>query len=384
MKLHFTAAEASGDLLARETMEAIRERDPDVEFVGIGGVEMAKLGIVSPIDISPLSIVGLFDGLKVYGTVLELADAAADHIIEARPDAAVLVDSWGFCVRVGERVRARAPDIRLVKLVGPQIWATRPGRARILAKTFDQVLCIHAMELPFYEGLDIEASTISVPAFSRGSPGDKTAFCRENGLDPEKPILLVLPGSRGSELRRVAPALMKAAELAIKRVPGLQVVVMPAEPIWNGFQIAFPHAAQNMTVLEPGRSSNDAMAAANYALACSGTVTSELALQGTPMLAAYKLGWMTWLAAKYVLYKHKHITLMNIAAGDTEIVPEFVQADMKPDAMADVAVKMLQDPAARDAQTEAQHAALRAMGHGERPAADRAAIAIIEGILKSA
>ncbi|MEL6957281.1 MAG: lipid-A-disaccharide synthase, partial [Pseudomonadota bacterium] len=166
---------------------------PDTEFVGIGGLEMAKLGIISPIDISPLSIVGLFDGLKVYGTVLELADAAADHIIKAEPDAAILVDSWGFCVRVGERVKARAPGIRLVKLAGPQIWATRPGRAKSLARTFDQVLCIHAMELPYYENLDIEATTIGVPALSRGTPGSKEAFCQRSGLDPEKPILLVLP-----------------------------------------------------------------------------------------------------------------------------------------------------------------------------------------------
>ncbi|MEM9739924.1 MAG: lipid-A-disaccharide synthase [Pseudomonadota bacterium] len=377
MKLHFTAAEASGDLLARETMEAIRGRVPEAKFVGIGGLEMAKLGIVSPIDITPLSIVGLFDGLKVYGTVLELADAAADHIIDAMPDAAVLVDSWGFCVRVGERVKARAPDIRLVKLAGPQIWASRPGRARILAKTFDQVLCIHAMELPFYEGLEIEASTIGVPAFSRGKPGDKAAFLSRTGLSPDKPLLLVLPGSRGSELRRVTPALMETARLTQAGSPDLQVVVMPAESIWDSFQAQYPDAERNMTVLAPGSPGNDAMAAADYALACSGTVTSELALQGTPMLVAYKLGWMTWAVAKYFLYQHKHITLMNIAAGDRTIVPEFIQMAMRPEDMAATAISMIRDPNACKTQVEAQFAALEAMGHGERPAPQRAADAIL-------
>ncbi|MEO0786743.1 MAG: lipid-A-disaccharide synthase [Pseudomonadota bacterium] len=380
MKLHFTAAEASGDLLARETMEAIRAMAPDTEFVGIGGLEMAKLGIISPIDISPLSIVGLFDGLKVYGTVLELADAAADHIIEAHPDAAILVDSWGFCVRVGERVKARAPDIRLVKLAGPQIWATRPGRAKSLARTFDQVLCIHAMELPYYENLNIEATTIGVPALSRGRPGSKEAFCQRSGLDPDKPILLVLPGSRGSELRRVAPALMEAAHLAKSKKPALQLVVMPAEPIWEGFQQMFPDAPQEMIVMAPDQPANDAMAAADYALACSGTVTSELALQGTAMLVAYKLGWLTWGVAKYGLYKFNHITLMNIAAGDIGIVPEFVQADMKPAAMADTALAMLSDDTARARQVESQFEALKAMGHGEAPASERAAKAILGGL----
>lgn len=380
MKLHFTAAEASGDLLALETMRAIASREPNAEFVGIGGMEMAKQGIVSPIDIAPLSIVGLFDGLKVYGTVLKLADAAADHIIEAEPDAAVLVDSWGFSVRVGERVKARAPHIRLVKLVGPQIWATRPGRARILAKTFEQVLCVHAMEVAYYDGLDIEASAIGVPAFSRGASGDKRAFIEQTGLDADKPILLVLPGSRGSELRRVAPSLIEAAEIVSAELPDIQIVVMPAETVATAFREQFGELGQGAKVLPAGSPQNDAMAAADYALACSGTVTSELALQGTPMLAAYKLGWMTWVAARYVLYQHKHITLMNIAENDTTIVPEFVQAEMKPEAMAREAIRMLTDPSARWKQVERQFAALKAMGHGDRPAPERAAQAILEGL----
>ena len=380
MKLHFTAVEASGDLLARETIEEIQALRPGTQVLGIGGMEMAKLGIASPIDIAPLSIVGLFDGLRVYSTVLKLADAAADQIIESRPDAAILVDSWGFSVRVGERVRARNPSLRLVKLVGPQIWATRPGRARILARTFDQVLCVHNMELPYYEGLDIEASAIGVPALSRGRPGDKRAFCERHGLDPDRQILLVLPGSRDSELRRVAPALLEAARLARAALPRLQLVVMPAESVWEAFGEAFPDTRASMVMAAPGEPQNDAMAAADYALACSGTVTSELALQGTPMLVAYKLGWLTWAAAKYVLYKHKHITLMNIAAGDTQVVPEYVQGELNGADMAGMAVSMLGDPAARAAQVDAQFGALKAMGQGEDPASQRAARAILAAL----
>ncbi|MEO1359957.1 MAG: lipid-A-disaccharide synthase, partial [Pseudomonadota bacterium] len=112
--LYFVAAEPSGDLLVRETIEAIKAVNPDITVSGIGGGELQKIGIVSPIDVTPLSIVGLFDGLKVYGTVLKLVDEAVEAIIKAAPDAVVLVDSWGFMVRIAQRLRQRAPDIKII------------------------------------------------------------------------------------------------------------------------------------------------------------------------------------------------------------------------------------------------------------------------------
>ena len=131
-RIFMVAGEASGDLLAREVVEAIRQKSDDVVFAGIGGRELAAVGIHSPFDISPLSILGFAEGIRAYGTVVKLADAAADAIVDFKPDAVVLVDSWGFMLRVAQRVRARAPHIRLIKLIGPQVWATRPGRAKTL------------------------------------------------------------------------------------------------------------------------------------------------------------------------------------------------------------------------------------------------------------
>ena len=379
MKLHFTAAEASGDLLARETMEAIRTRMPGCEFSGIGGREMARLGITSPFDIAPLSVLGFIEGIKAYSTVTRLADQAADHIIAAAPEAAVLVDSWGFCLRVGQRVRARAPEIRLVKLAGPQIWATRPGRAKTLAETFDQVLCLHTMELDFYKGLPIEAVHIGVPALARGKPGDKARFCAAHGLSPDKPILLVLPGSRLSEIRRVAPALVEAA-LAVKRErPDVQLVAMPAESVGDAFRETFDSELEAFSLADPVDFHEDAMAAADLALVCSGTVTSEVAVQGTPMLVGYRLGALSYFMAKQV-YRPTHITLVNIAGGDQAIVPEFVQDELRADRLAGAATALLEAPDRLAAQVTAQNEALTAMGYGEQPAPERAAEAILAGL----
>lgn len=383
MKLHITAAEPSGDLLSREVAEALRAREPGVEMVGIGGPELASIGIDSPFDISPLSILGLVEVLKAWPMVARLADAAADHIIEHDPDAAILTDSWGFNIRVGQRVRARAPHIRLVKLAGPQIWATRSGRARTLAETFDQVLCLNALELPHYQPLDIEADLIGNPALTREMAGDGAAFRGRHGLDPSRPVLLVLPGSRASELANVAPALMDAARRIVEDRPDVQWVAAPAPSIAAGFREVFADVSGQCLICDAPEERYDAMAAADLALACSGTVTSELAVQGTPMMVGYKVGWMTWALAKYVLYKHVHITILNIASGDQAIVPEFVQARLDPASISKLALEWLSMPGFLAAQSVRQTEALTAMGQDEVPAPERAAEAILDGLARA-
>ena len=204
-RVFLVAAEPSGDLLARETAEALKDRDPGIELCGIGGRELAKIGLESAIDIAPLSILGLFEGLKAYGTVVKLADAAADAIVDAAPDAVVLIDSWGFMLRVAQRVRARDPKIKLIKLVGPQVWATRPGRAKTLAQTVDHLICIHQMETPYYEPHGLPVTVMGNPALSRTERGDGARFRASIGVSDKDQIVLVLPGSRPSEIKRVAP-----------------------------------------------------------------------------------------------------------------------------------------------------------------------------------
>ena len=377
-RLYFVAAEPSGDLLARETIEALRKTHSDLEVFGIGGKELAKVGIVSPIDVSPLSIVGLFDGLKVYGTVLKLADAAVASIIEAAPDAVILVDSWGFMVRVAARLRARAPTIKIIKLVGPQVWATRPGRAKKLAAYVDHLICIHHMETAFYEPYGLAVTVMGNPALSRTERGDGARYRKKVDLAEDDKLVLVLPGSRPREIIRVAPALVEAAWLLKSENPELTVTIAPAQDVREQFIAAFPDIKKWAYLPDPEEVTADIMAAADFALACSGTVTSELAVQGTPFLVGYKTGALTWFIAKTFLYKPNHITLLNIAADDSEIAPEFLQAELEPGRMAAFANGLLEDRGARDAQIEAQNKALSRMGERDEPAAKIAAQAILD------
>ena len=377
-RIYMVAAEPSGDLLAREVVEDIRKRLPDAHISGIGGSELASVGIKSAIDISPLSILGFFEGLKAYGDVVRLADAAAAAIIADKPDVVVLVDSWGFMLRVAQRVRLQAPDIRLVKLVGPQVWATRPGRAKTLASLVDHILCIHDLEVPFYEPFGLKTTVIGNPAISRHVQGDAVGFRQTHHIPATDKIVLVLPGSRPSEIKRVAPELVEAARKLKSNDPSLNIVFMPASNVASQFADAFPGLSDWALVSSDAGIRYDAMAAADLALACSGTVTTELAMQDTPMIVAYKTGWITWALARGLLYSKTHITLLNIVSDDQEIVPEFVQTRHQADDIATKAQAWLDNPSELAAQLNRQRKALERMKEGDRDASEIAAVVILE------
>ena len=377
-RVYLVAAEPSGDLLARETAEALRALSPEIHIDGIGGRELAKIGITSPIDIAPLSILGLFEGLKAYGTVVKLADAAADAIIAAKPDAVILVDSWGFMLRVAQRVRAHDPNIKLIKLVGPQVWATRAGRAKTLAAAVDHLICIHHMEAPYYDPFDLPVTIMGNPALSRTEMGDGAAMRAQIGVSGDDKLLLVLPGSRPSEIKRVGPVLVEAAWIMKSEDPDLTVMMAPAPEVREQFETAFPGIKKWARLADESDRMVDVMAAADYALACSGTVTSELAVQGTPFLVGYKTGWITWALGRYFLFKPNHITLLNIAADDSDIVPEFIQTKLKAIALAQEAQSILTDETRRQAQIDAQNKALSRMGERDEAASEIAAKAILD------
>ncbi|WP_370171212.1 MULTISPECIES: lipid-A-disaccharide synthase [Hyphomonas] len=377
-RIYMVAAEPSGDLLAKEVVEKIRLDSPEAHISGIGGRELKSVGIDSPVDVSPLSILGFFEGIKAYGDVVRLADEAAAEIIKDTPDVVVLVDSWGFMLRVAQRVRAQAPDIRLVKLVGPQVWATRSGRAKTLASTVDHLLCIHDLEVPFYEPFGLKTTVIGNPAISRHVEGNGQRFREANGIHGDRQLVLVLPGSRPSEIKRVAPALVNAAQQLKRDNPELSLVFMPSENVSKYFKSSYSDVGDWALISDDAESRYDAMAAADLALACSGTVTTELAMQDTPMIVAYRTGWITWALARGLLYKKTHISLLNIVSDDQEIIPEFVQTRQKPELIASVAQQWLSDPKLLASQLARQRVALEKMKEGERDASEIAASVILE------
>jgi lipid-A-disaccharide synthase len=377
------AGEASGDALGAELARALRSRlgTSQVRFVGVGGVRMAAEGIESPFDIAQLSVFGLVEGLLAYPRVVARVRDAVALAARERPDIAVLIDSWGFTLRVAHGLRRLDPAMTLVKYVAPQVWASRPGRAKTLARAVDHLMTIHSFDAPLFEREGLQTSFVGNPTLARETPLAQPARLRAAiGARPDDPILLLAPGSRPSEIERMMPPFEDAAARLMAERPTLRVVIPAAPTVAAAIRArleAWPHPP---IVIEDEALKADAMRAASVALACSGTVTTELAMAGCPMVVAYRLSPVTHALAK-VLIRTPFIVLINVAAGEM-IVPELIQHDCNGPALARALAERLDDPALSARQVAAQDAALVRMGRGGPDPSEKAA-EVVAGLLEA-
>jgi lipid-A-disaccharide synthase len=370
------AAEASGDTLGASLARAMRARAPGARFVGVGGPKMAIEGVESPFDIAELSVLGLLEGLAAYPKVVRRVRETVALAAREKPDIAVLIDSWGFTLRVAQGLRKLDPDLPLVKYVGPQVWASRPGRARTLAATVDLLLSIHGFDAPYFEAEGLKTIPVGNPALARDFSGADAARLRARlRVGPKDPILLILPGSRPGEIKRLAEPLGEAALRLKANRPNLQLVIPVAAPVADLVRQETAAWAVQPVLIEDEAGKADAFVGATAALACSGTVTTELALAGCPMVVCYRLGHVTHAILKRLI-RTRYITLFNVAAG-REIAPELVQDACTPEALASAAAPLLDDPARRRMQAEQQAAALDLMGRGQGDPSERAAEAVL-------
>jgi lipid-A-disaccharide synthase len=337
---------------------------------------MRERGAMSDVDMSGLAVLGFVDGLKAFSRVKRAVQQAGEAIVKADPDSVVLIDSWGLMWRLARFLKLRGHRAKLLKLVGPQVWATRPGRARVLARWTDHLLCIHAFEEPYYEAWGLPMTVIGNPALHRMRKGDAEVFRAGRGLPDDMRIVGLLPGSRPSEIRRVAPVLVEACSRLAKSRNDLIFVCVAADSVAELLRARsgtwpFPH----VLVSDEGQKS-DAFAAMEVAIACSGTVTTELAAQGVAVVIGYRLGWATWAMARLFLMRSRFITLLNVAAG-REVAPEFVQTRLTAANVASAANRLLSDPDALRRQRAGQREALKIMAGSGRPAAVIAAETIL-------
>lgn len=375
--VYIVAAERSGDLLGAGLVRALREQAGDrIQLAGVGGQALAAEGIDSAVDIAGLSILGFFDGLKSLGLLKrKVADTVAD-ILRVKPDMVVLIDSWGFMLRVAQGVRAADPSIQLVKYVGPQVFATRPGRARTLAHTVDHLMTILSFDAPYYEPHGLPVTFVGNPTLDRMPTGDGPSFRQRHGLTADQDVLLVLLGSRSSEIRRLWPSFEGAVRRLLSHRENLQPVFLVAEPVRD---LLLPKLEEGGWLHVGEDEKADAFAAADMALACSGTVVTELATVGVPTVTGYRLGWLTWAIMRGLrVMKAPFISLVNIAAGRL-LVPEFVQTQCRPGPLAGAVEALLDDPQRRASlQTELMAATRELRGEGD---ASRRAAETVLGLL---
>jgi len=379
LKIMLVAAEASGDALGAGLAGALRTRlGADVAFVGVGGPRMAEQGVQSPFDIAELSIHGWLEGMKAYGLVKRrVADTVALGVAE-RPDAVVLIDSWGFTIRVAKALRAVLPGVPLVKYVGPQVWASRPGRAKTLAAAVDHLLALYAFDAPWFEREGLPTTVVGSQALHVDMSGaDPAAFRAEQGIATDAPLLVVLPGSRPSEIRLMTPV-YEAAIVRLKAAdPALEVAVVAAGTVAADVTARVATWPFRAHLVGEDRK-YAAMRAATVALATSGTVSTELALAGAPTVIAYRFQPLSYAIMK-PFFTGKYATLFNHAA-DEEIARELIQNDATPEKVAVEVARLLGDPEARRLQAERQTAALDRMGREGRDPSEIAADAVLRVI----
>lgn len=375
MKIMLVAAEASGDALGAGLAEALRRRRPETSFVGVGGPKMAAQGIQSPFDIAQLSILGWLEGLRAYKRVkARVADTVAMAVKE-RPDAVVLIDSWGFTIRVAKGLRQALPGVPLIKYVGPQVWASRPGRAKTLAASVDHLLALYSFDAPWFEAEGLPTTVVGSQALHVDmASADGVRFRASRGIAPDAALLLVLPGSRPSEISRMIPVYEQAVATLKAADPALQVAVVAAGTVAHDVAAevgAWPFRVHLVQEAEK----YDAMRSCDVALATSGTVSTELALAGAPMVISYRFGAISYAIMK-PFFTGKFATLFNTAA-DEMIAPELIQNDATGPKLAAAVSHLLVDTNARVDQARRQSAALDLMGREGRDPSEIAAEAVL-------
>ncbi|MDD4879882.1 MAG: lipid-A-disaccharide synthase [Candidatus Omnitrophica bacterium] len=371
-KIMIIAGEASGDLHGSSLALALKEIEPDVKLVGMGGEKMVKAGLQSFQDIKDLSVIGILEILSSLKKFKDAFNLLVRKLDSEKPDAVVLIDYPEFNLRFA--IEAKKRGIPVIYYISPQIWAWRKGRVNTVKKYVDKMIVILGFEKDFYakEGVNVEfvghpLLDVVKPSFGRDE------FLKKYGLEPAFKVIALLPGSRLTEIERNLPIMLKAAKRIKDRFGNTQfILAKPAEIKVSAYEKILKRAPLKPAIVEGYP--YDCINAAELALVASGTATIETMILEKPMLIIYKVSLLTWLVGK-LLVKVPNIGLVNIIAGE-RIVPELVQFDATPSNISSEVSSLFSSPE----KTEAMKARLAAVkaGLGGPGASRRAAEMILK------
>ncbi|WP_439156404.1 lipid-A-disaccharide synthase [Yoonia sp.] len=367
MRVFVIAGEASGDKLGAALMAGLRQLRPDVSFDGVGGPLMQAQGLVSRFAMDELSVMGLAEILPKYRALKARIRQMADAVLDTRPDVLITIDSPDFCLRVARRVKAHS-NIRTVHYVAPTVWAWRPGRAAKMARHIDHVLALFPFEPPYMQAAGMDCDFVGHPVVS-----DPVASPDAAAAIGEGTVVLVLPGSRKGEVGRLADRFGEAVGLIAASVQDARFVIPTTGGVHDLVREKVADWPVPVTVLPPGSADKAAwFKRADVALAASGTVSLELAANGTPMVIAYDMAPLSRVIISRML-RIDTVTLVNLVS-DTRVVPEFIGKACQPGPIADAVLDVLAHP---DAQNAAMALTMARLGQGGEAPGLRAARAVL-------
>jgi len=370
------AGETSGDTLGAALIESLRARFPAAEFAGVAGPKMKAAGCVAWHGIDELAVMGITEVITHLPRLMRLRSGLRRQILDWRPDVFVGVDYKEF--NLGLARQLKRAGLTTVQYVSPQVWAWRQGRVRTIGESVDLVMCLFPFEPDFYREHGVRAAFVGHPLADQIPLEVDRASARATlGIGPEDRVLAVLPGSRRSEVEKLADVFAGAAELLAARVPRLvSIAPMVTPALRELFAARCAEHAPNARIRALDGQARLALAAADVVLVASGTATLETALFGRPMVVAYKLGRITaFLLRTLGLVKIQHFSQPNLLAGKT-LVPEFFQEAASAGNLADALLHWLEHPeevAQVRREFAAIHTRLRCNG-AERAAAEMGAL----------
>jgi lipid-A-disaccharide synthase len=376
LKIFIVAGEHSGDQLGFKLMRALKAATGGaVRFQGIGGDAMQREGLESLFPLADIAVMGILPVIRRLPSLLARIDETAQAARQCQPDVLVLIDSPDFTHRVARRVRRDLPHLPVVDYVSPTVWAWRPGRARKMRAIIDHVLAILPFEPAAHERLGGPLCTyVGHPLIERLDelrPCGEEAELRDNGV----PTILLLPGSRRSEIRRLMSDFGAAAALAAERLGAVDFVLPAVSHLEAEIRAAAKGWAIMPRIVTDEAEKWAAFRRARAALAASGTVTLELALSGVPMVVAYKVSALESLLRHVITVPS--IVLPNLVLGENAI-PEFLQENCTPETLAIALVTLVENTRDRARQREALAMLDQKMllANGESPSARAACIVL--------
>jgi lipid-A-disaccharide synthase len=318
------AGEASGDTLGADLVSALKQQFPNAIFEGIGGPKMASQGHNSLFSMDRLSVMGFIDPLKRLPELLSIRRFIVNRYLKTPPAVFIGIDSPDFNLGIEQRLHSKG--IKTMHYVSPSVWAWRTGRIKKIKRSVDLMLTLFPFEASFYQDHDVAVCYVGHPLAKQFAQQPETAVARlDLGLDPQKPVLCIMPGSRSGEVEMLAELFLDAAAQVADQIDsGLQIVI-PAANSARYEQLSKILASRSKDIILLNQQSHRAMEAADVVLLASGTTALEAMLLKKPMVVSYRLGALTYRLVS-PLIKTKYVSIPNLLAGKM-LVPELIQED---------------------------------------------------------
>lgn len=380
-RIYLVAGEPSGDILGARLMSALKHLAPHVRFSGVGGNAMESEGLESLFPIHDLSVMGVMEVLPRLPKIIYRLNETTRDAKQKKPAALVTIDSPDFCFRLAHRLKNQ--EFPLFHYVAPSVWAWRQGRAKKISQYYDHIFCLLPFEPPYFINEGLNASFVGHPITEDFTKfGNGKSFRKRHQIQSDETVLCVLPGSRNGEITRLMPVFSKTFDILKSKGRQFRIVLPTLRSVASIVRKNAKNWPGAPIIIEDGTEKLDGFSASNVALAASGTVSLELAMAGVPSVTTYKVADLTaWLVRKKL--QVKHVSLVNLVLSG-EYVPELLQENCRPEALALEIIQLLDNPIIANKQLVAFKKVIKILkGSGKGTPTTRTARLILNAVRKN-